>query len=252
MRIGILHIGDELLTGETVPFQTEIIMSIRRKGARVDLLEVLGDREDDIVKGFEHAHALGIDLLIATGGLGPTLDDVTREALARFLGTELVVDPGAEAEMAAALSRMHQRPIIMNDVLRRMAQVPRGSRPLRNITGSACGVEAVKDNMTIFLLPGFPDEMLPMFHEHILPRIEGSGEIELEIRVWRGESSMEPLFERVFTEFPVRIASLPCKNWREEGNRVIIRGPRKDAEAALARLQELMLENEDEDQLPMK
>jgi nicotinamide-nucleotide amidase len=252
MRTGILHIGDELLTGETVPFQMEIVGAIRRKGARLSLLEVLGDREDDIVKGLEHAYALGIDVLVVTGGLGPTLDDVTREALARFLGVDLMVDPGAEAEMAAALSMMHKRPIMMNDVLRRMAQVPRGARPLKNITGAACGVEAVKDNMTIFLLPGFPDEMLPMFKEYILPRIEGTGEVELEIRVWRGEASMEPLFEKVFNEFPVSIASLPCKNWREEGNRVIIRGPRKDAEAALARLQELLLENEDEDQLPMK
>ena len=246
MRTGILHIGDELLTGDTDPFQKEMVASIRRKGARLVLIEVVGDREDDIVKGFEHAKALGADMLIVTGGLGPTLDDVTREALARYLGAELVTDPEAEREMAAALTRMHQRPMMINDVLRRMAQVPRGSRALSNPTGAACGVEALKDGMTIFLLPGFPDEMLPMFREHILPRIEGTGEMELEIRVWRGESSMEPLFEQVFTEFPVRIASLPSKNWKEEGNRVIIRGPRKDAEAALGRLQELMLEQNGE------
>lgn len=251
MRIGILHIGDELLSGDTDPFRKEMVKMIRRKGARLDMMEVLGDREDDIVKGLEHASALGIDLLIVTGGLGPTLDDVNREALATFLGTELVVDPEAEKEMALALSRMHQRPMMMNDVLRRMAQVPRGAKPLKNITGAACGVEATKDGMTVFLLPGFPDEMLPMFSEHILPRIDGTGEVELEIRAYAGESAMEPLFQQVFTEFPVRIASLPCKNWKEEGNRVIIRGPHKDAEAAMARMEELLLKL-GEDQLPMK
>jgi nicotinamide-nucleotide amidase len=163
-----------------------------------------------------------------------------------------VVDPEAEAEMSMALSRMHQRPMVINDVLRRMARVPRGSRPLRNITGAACGVEATKDGMTVFLLPGFPDEMLPMFSEHILPKIEGSGEVEVETKVFLGESTMEPLFQQVFTEFPVRIASLPCKNWKAEGNRVLIRGPRKDAEAAMARLEQLLLEQPSEDQLPMK
>lgn len=242
MRTGILHIGDELLTGEIDPYPKEMIEMIRRKGARLNLLEVLADREKDIVKGFEHARALGIDVLVVTGGLGPTLDDVTREALAAYLGTELAVDPGAERDMAEALQRMHCRPIGINDVLRRMARVPAGAKGLKNLTGSACGVEAVKDGMRIFLLPGFPDEMLPMFKEHILPHIEGTGEVELEIRVWQGESTLEPLFERIVSEFPVQLASLPSKNWREEGSKVIIKGRRPDAEAAMARFQALVEE----------
>jgi nicotinamide-nucleotide amidase len=246
MRTGILHIGDELLTGEIDPYPRELIGMMRRKGARLDLLEVLGDREADIVRAFEHAHDMKIDVLVVTGGLGPTLDDLTREALASYLGTDLVVDPGAETEMAAALSRMHKRPMMINDVLRRMARVPRGAKPLRNITGAACGVEAVKDGMSIFLLPGFPEEMGPMFQEHILPRIEGSGEVDIVLRVFRGESSLEPLFQLLISEFPVRVASLPCENWREEGNRVIIKGPRKDAEAAMARFQALIGEVPDE------
>lgn len=237
MRTGILHIGDELLTGEIDPYSKEIIGMIRRQGARLDLLEVLADREDDIIKGFEHARELGVNILVVTGGLGPTLDDITREALARYLGVELVVDAGAEKAMAEALTMMHCRPIMMNDALRRMARVPKGAKPLKNITGAACGVEAVKGEMTIFLLPGFPDEMVPMFREHILPRIEGNGEIDLDIKVSRGESLLEPLFELIVAEFPVRLASLPSKT---DGTRVIIKGRKKDAEAAMARFQELL------------
>lgn len=234
MRIGILHIGDELLTGAIDPYPREIIALIRQKGADLDLLEVLGDREDDIVRGLEHAQALAIDVLVVTGGLGPTLDDLTREAVARYLGAELVVDPAAEAALEEALTRMHGRPAEMNDIIRRMARVPRGAKALRNITGAACGIEAVHDGMTMFCLPGFPNEMVPMFREHILPRIAASGVVELELRVWRGESSLEPLFQEIATAHAVRIASLPCVNWREDGNRVIFKGRRDEAEAALA------------------
>ncbi|MBI0584622.1 MAG: competence/damage-inducible protein A [Methanomassiliicoccus sp.] len=236
-----MHIGDELLTGEVDPYPREIIALVREKGARLDLLEVLGDREEDIIRGLEHAHAVGIDLLVVTGGLGPTLDDVTREALAAHLGAALAVDAGAEEEMAAALSRMHGRAVIMNDVLRRMVRVPSSAKALRNPTGAACGVEAVKDGMLIFLLPGFPEEMVPMFREHVLPRIEGNGEAEIEIRVWRGESSLEPLFEEIAAKHDVRIASLPSMRWREDGNRVVFKGRRAEAEAALDHFQRLLL-----------
>ncbi|MDW5561672.1 MAG: molybdopterin-binding protein [Methanomassiliicoccus sp.] len=239
MRTGILHIGDELLTGEIDPYPREMIEMIRRKGARLNLLEVLADREDDIIKGFEHARELGVNILVVTGGLGPTLDDITREALARYLGVELVVDAGAEKALAEGLTLMHCRPIMMNDALRRMARVPTGAKPLKNITGQACGVEAVKGEMTIFLLPGFPDEMVPMFREHILPRIEGNGEIDLDVKVSRGESLLEPLFELIVAEFPVQLASLPSKT---DGTRVIIKGRRKDAEAAMARFQSMVAE----------
>lgn len=240
MRIGILHIGDELLTGDIDPYPREMISLLRQKGADLDLLEVLGDREEDIVRGLEHAQTMGMDILVITGGLGPTLDDLTREAVARYLGVDLVVDPNAEVELREALTRMHGRPAEMNDVIRRMARVPRGSKALRNLTGSACGIEAQKDGMTMFCLPGFPNEMVPMFREHILPRVAGNGMAEVELRVWRGESSLEPLFREVAATHGVRIASLPCVGWREEGNRVIFKGPKQEAEAALAQFKELM------------
>lgn len=232
MRTGIMHIGDELLTGDIDPYPREIIAMIRGKGSNLDLLEVLGDSEDDIVKGFQHAQALGIEVLIVTGGLGPTLDDVTREALARYLGTDLVVDEGAERALHEALSRWHGRSETLNDIQRRMARVPRGTRALRNITGAACGVEATVEGMTIFLLPGFPNEMVPMFQEHILPHIRESGDVELMVQVWQGESILEPLFREVVSAHRVRIASLPSTRWREEGNKVIFKGPQVQVEEA--------------------
>jgi len=240
MRIGILHIGDELLTGNIDPYPGQIIALIRQKGANLDLLEVLGDREEDIVRGLEHAASLGIDILVITGGLGPTLDDLTREAVARYLGVELMVDPAAAAELEAWVNRRHGRNDALSEITLRMARVPRGHLALRNITGAACGVEARKGAMTMFLLPGFPNEMVPMFEEHVLPRIAGNGEVELELRVWRGESILEPLFREVAASHRVRIASLPSTRWKEDGNRVIFKGRREEAEAAQQQFVALM------------
>ncbi len=232
MRIGILHVGDELLTGKIDPYPREMISLIRSRGSNLDLLEVLADREEDIVKGLRHAHDLDIEILVVTGGLGPTLDDITREALARYLGTDLVVDEEAERALHETLFRWHGTTSVMNDIQLRMARVPRGAKAVMNITGAACGVEASKDGMTVFLLPGFPNEMLPMFREFILPRITASGEVEVEITVWQGESILEPLFQEVAAAHRVRIASLPSTRWREEGNKVIFKGRQEEAEAA--------------------
>jgi nicotinamide-nucleotide amidase len=240
MRFGILHIGDELLTGDIDPYPREIIALVRSRKVNVDLLEVVADREEDIVKALAHAEALGINILVITGGLGPTLDDLTREAVASYLETDLVIAPEAVEWLDEALTRMHGRPAVLNDIVKRMARVPRGTRALRNITGAACGVEAIKGNMSLFCLPGFPNEMVPMFREHVLPRIGEGEEHEIEIRVWRGESSLEPLFEEVAAAHRVRIASLPSVRWREEGNRVIFKGTKEEAEAARAHFERLM------------
>jgi NAD(P)-dependent dehydrogenase (short-subunit alcohol dehydrogenase family) len=70
-----------------------------------------------------------------------------------------------------------------------------------------------------------------------------SGEAEAEIRVHRGESSLEPLFEEVAAAHKVRIACLPSVNWREEGNRIIFKGSRKEAEEALAHFKILLEKN---------
>jgi len=93
-------------------------------------------------------------------------------------------------------------------------------------------VEGTREGMTVFLLPGFPNEMVPMFREHILPRIRESGDVELKLQVWQGESILEPLFQEVVSAHRVRIASLPSTRWREEGNKVILKGPQKEVEEA--------------------
>lgn len=234
MRIAFIHVGDELLTGQLDPYPGEMIRRVRERRAEVVLVSVVRDVLEEVVQAFRFAQALGPDIAVVTGGLGPTLDDLTREALAAHLGAELEVSEEAAGWMDEALERMHGAPPPRNEIRLRMARVPRGAAPLRNLTGAACGVEATRDGTTFFLLPGFPDEMLPMFEAYVLGRVAGDDRAELETVVWKGESTLEPLFREVAMRFAVRVASLPSAEWRRCGNRVVIKGPREEAERAMA------------------
>ena len=246
MKIEIVHIGDELLTAEIDPYPSQIIRMIRERGANVNMITVIGDDFPEIMRVFRSAGQSEVDFLIVTGGLGPTLDDITRNAVAEYLGVEMEVRKDAVEWLVEAVKRMYgKKPVLTNEALR-MATMPKGAIALKNITGAACGIEAKKGKMTIFCLPGFPKEMLPMFQEYVLPRIESDNIYEKELRAWLGETTMEPLFQRIIKEYRVRIASLPDENWREKGNKIIVKGQKEEVEKAAEKLQKLLAESKDQ------
>jgi nicotinamide-nucleotide amidase len=246
MRIEILHIGDELLTGQTDPYPAEIVRDIRGKGAYLSRIAVIPDLVEEIMAEFGSARTRGTNLLVVTGGLGPTLDDVTRHALARFLGTELIVVTDAVEWMKEGLLRFHQRLPEITEAGMLMAKVPSGTKALRNPVGVACGIEAQVGHMTIFCYPGFPREMLAMFREYTLPRIISEGLVDEEMRVFRRETTLEPIFQTIVREFQVRVASLPMENARQVGNVVIIKGKRAEVERAKKRFLEMVDQTKDE------
>lgn len=246
MKIEIVHIGDELLTAEIDPYPSQMIRMIRERGANVNMITVIGDDFPEIMRVFRSAGQSEVDFLIITGGLGPTLDDITRNAVAEYLGVEMEVRKDAVEWLVEAVKRMYgKKPVLTNDALM-MATMPKGAIALKNITGAACGIEAKKGKMTIFCLPGFPKEMLPMFQEYILPRIETDSVYEKEFRAWLGETTMEPLFQRIIKEYRVRIASLPDENWREKGNKIVVKGQKEEVEKAAEKLQKLLAESKDQ------
>lgn len=204
------------------------------------MVTVLGDDFSEIMRVIRSAEEADTDVLIVTGGLGPTLDDITRNVVAEYLGVGLEVRQEAVEWLVEAVKRIYgKKPVLTQETLR-MATMPRGAKALRNITGAACGIEAKKGRMTIFCLPGFPKEMLPMFQEYILPQIEGDECYEKEIRACLGETTMEPIFQEIIKEYKVRIASLPDENWREVGNRIVLKGERGEVEKATEHLQKLL------------
>jgi nicotinamide-nucleotide amidase len=246
MRIELLLIGDELLTGELDPYPSKILSAVRGKGASISRITVVPDVVRDIVLELDAACSRGAGLVLATGGLGPTIDDVTRHALAGFLGKELVVDAKAKEWMEEALLVRHGRRPKASSAALLMAMVPEGTEALPNPNGVACGIKAALGDTTIICVPGFPNEMLAMFELYFLPLVTPEGQAERMFHVKRRETTMEPIFQAIAKEFGVRVASLPKEDWREGGNVVVIRGPEDAVEAASKRFLELVEASRDE------
>ncbi|MDD1770087.1 MAG: hypothetical protein LUO79_03285 [Methanomassiliicoccales archaeon] len=246
MRIEILVVGDELLNGQTDPYPAGMMKEIRARGAYVSRLTVITDDVAVIAAELKASKERGTELLIVTGGLGPTIDDVTRHALAQFLEVDLILDRRAEQWLEESLRRMHgRRPRTTTEALL-MAKIPLGSRALSNPIGAACGIDAISDRMRIVCLPGFPKEMAAMFDLHVLPLILPEPVVEREFRVKLRETTLEPIFQLLAKEFEVRIASLPKEDWRANGNVVVIKGRSDEVEAASKRFLRLTANKKDE------
>jgi nicotinamide-nucleotide amidase len=168
MKACILAIGSEMLTPFRVDtnslFITEHLNTI---GYDVRLKAVAADDVDEMARLLEGL--LGwTDLIVITGGLGPTEDDVTRDAVARVLGVPLDVD---ESIVDRLRDRFARRGMTMPEINRRQAMVPRGAEVLPNPNGTAPGLWLEKDGTALVLVPGPPREMKPMIETVIADRL---------------------------------------------------------------------------------
>lgn len=158
MHIEILTIGDELLDGLTVDGNAARLgRMLDPVGLRVCRRTSVRDRIPDIVAALQEIAARA-EVCIVSGGLGPTSDDVTVDALAEAAGVELVDDPEVWARIVA---RFDGRAPTANN--RRQARIPRGGRALQSDIGTAPGIEFDLGRCRIYLLPGVPRE----FHWHV-------------------------------------------------------------------------------------
>lgn len=170
----MIAIGSELLGASR--HDTNGPYLARRLGERgipVCFRTIVGDDPVDLRAAF--AVALGrAEVIIATGGLGPTVDDLTREAVAELLGLPLDDDP-ALARAIEERFRRHGLPMPPSN--RRQAQVPRGAEVLPNSVGTAPGLALRPDGRLLVLLPGVPGEMEQMVEESVLPRLGAADQI---------------------------------------------------------------------------
>ncbi|MDL4818128.1 CinA family nicotinamide mononucleotide deamidase-related protein [Actinomadura opuntiae] len=171
MRVELLTVGDELLLGDTINGNAAWLgKRLAEHDVEVTRSVVVGDELDVIVAAVRSALERA-DAVITTGGLGPTYDDLTRDALAQAAGVPLVRDPELERrlrERAEAAGRELQ-PMAL-----RMAEVPEGAGLLRNSAGSAPGLRVELDGGTVYALPGVPFEMRTIMDEVVLPDLAGT------------------------------------------------------------------------------
>jgi nicotinamide-nucleotide amidase len=193
MKACILAIGSEMLT----PFRVDtnslfITERLNVIGYDVRLKAVVADEVEELARAIESA--LGwADLTVITGGLGPTEDDVTRDAAARALGIALDVD---ESIVDRLRERFARRGMVMPDINRRQAMVPRGASVLANPNGTAPGLWLEKGSTALALLPGPPREMKPMLEaliaERLAPKAQGRGLFRRVLKITgRAESDVD-------------------------------------------------------------
>ncbi|MBE3099829.1 MAG: competence/damage-inducible protein A [Acidobacteria bacterium] len=168
MRVVILSIGTELVSGLWLDTHArDIARALTAVGIDVARHVTVDDVERDIEEALRAACAEA-DVVVATGGLGPTLDDCTREALAAVLGAPLEEDAGARAHLEA-WAKARGRTLSPSNL--RQALLPRGARTIANPVGTALGIDARAGRARVFCMPGVPAEMARMLGEEVLPQL---------------------------------------------------------------------------------
>src|SRR3954451_24364572 len=156
----IIAVGSEMLGSTRVDTNSLVLAdALAALGISLRAKAVVGDRRADLASIFRQALERA-DLVVLTGGLGPTDDDLTRDVVAEGLGLPMEEDP---AIVAGIEQRFARRGLRMPAVNRRQAMVPRGATVLDNPNGSAPGLLLTSGDPLIVLLPGPPREMRPMF-----------------------------------------------------------------------------------------
>ncbi|MEO3783091.1 CinA family nicotinamide mononucleotide deamidase-related protein [Actinocorallia sp. B10E7] len=172
MRAELLTVGDEILIGDIVNGNAAWLgRELTGAGVRVDRSAVVGDTLEAITAAVSAALAEA-DVVIVTGGLGPTRDDLTRDALAALAGVELVRD---EALAGLIRDRVERSGLRLKPMSLRMADVPEGATMLPNPAGTAPGLRMELSGKVVYALPGVPSEMKAIMKSAVLPELGGDG-----------------------------------------------------------------------------
>jgi nicotinamide-nucleotide amidase len=169
MKASIITIGDELLIGQTVDTNSAFIgAEMSRLGFDVHRITSIHDRREDILNTLQEAVGKS-DVVLITGGLGPTSDDITKQTLCEFFDTKLVLN---NEVLDMITQMMARRNFAMNENNRKQAEVPESCRILRNETGTAPGMWFEKENTIFVSMPGVPHEMQHIMTERVLPDLK--------------------------------------------------------------------------------
>jgi len=236
MQSEILCVGSELLLGQIVDTNAAYIATqLARYGIDVRRKQTVGDNLERIVRAIRSA-LQNADVLIITGGLGPTSDDLTREAIAAAFEVELELQPDLERQLRDFFSG---RNIQFSSTNLRQAYLPRGARAIPNPNGTAPGVWMSRDGKAVFAIPGVPHEMRHMLDATIIPAIqEERGETEILVsRVVRtfgiGESALGEAVEDIaLSSQNPTVAPLIYQN-TEVNLRITAKAPNEDAAKVL-------------------
>jgi molybdenum cofactor synthesis domain-containing protein len=201
--VEIIATGDEIVLGRIVDTNSPwMARRIAELGARLRRITCVGDDLDEISRCVREALDRGNDLLILMGGLGPSDDDLTVEALGRALGRRVEIDGEARAMIERKCEELGLELTARRE---RMARVVEGGRPLPNRVGMAPSIMVEEGATTIIALPGVPEEMMACFQDHVAPMLRAKAHRSLVARsiylrvVWR---ELYPLLDALKERHP--------------------------------------------------
>lgn len=168
MQLSVIVIGDELLLGQVTDTNSgEIARHIAPYGWEVNDVQAVGDEAEEIRRAIDRAFELS-DVIITTGGLGPTKDDITKGVLRDYFGGELVEDPAVLENVKQVVS---SKGFKLNDLTAAQAIVPTSCRVIQNRVGTAPIMWFERDGKVLVAMPGVPFETREMFQSEVFPQL---------------------------------------------------------------------------------
>jgi molybdenum cofactor synthesis domain-containing protein len=201
----IIALGNELIIGRTVNSNaTKISLELTKIGIDVIRHTTIRDEPKEIIATIKEVFSRQPNIVILTGGLGPTHDDIQIENLSKALDLELVHNDEAMDMITERYKKIGKN---MSSMVSKMAKMPKGSIPLKNSEGTAPGVLLDHNKVLSISLPGVPREMMAILREEAIPlllkRFGGREMIELGFEVYNvGETQIVPFTELVMKEYP--------------------------------------------------
>ncbi|AYA36541.1 competence/damage-inducible protein A [Hymenobacter oligotrophus] len=167
--VEIITIGDELLYGQVIDTNSAWMgQELGKIGLRIRQISSVSDKAEEIVRALDEARQRA-QVVLMTGGLGPTKDDLTKHVLARYFGSELELYEPSLRDVEAIFARFN-RPML--EVNRQQAYLPKACTPLRNTVGTAPGMWFDDGGVVFVSMPGVPFEMKHLMTTHVLPKLQ--------------------------------------------------------------------------------
>src|ERR1044072_1976181 len=172
IKTSIITIGDELLIGQVIDTNSAwIARELNKIGVWVHKRIAVGDVWNDIWKALDE-ESVASDVILITGGLGPTADDITKPLLNKYFGGKMTMHEATLAHVTYLFEHVFKRPMPLLDVNRKQAEVPDVCTVLKNYVGTAPGMLFEKNGKIFISMPGVPHEMQFIMQKHVLPLLK--------------------------------------------------------------------------------
>jgi len=208
MKVSLLLTGNELMSGDTVDSNSAYVaQSLKDIGLVPYIKKVVGDDMGLLVSSIRELAGLS-NVLIVNGGLGPTVDDLTAQALAQAAGTQIIRNHQAYEKLVEWAT---PRGFKLTESNLKQADLPDNCEIIENPKGSAVGFSCVHNDCLILCTPGVPSEFKPMVENHLLPLIRKHGSIEAKSTITRlrlfgiTESGLQDIVNQVFPDWPAEV-----------------------------------------------